>query len=80
MIRSIRIFDNMRYWGIDLNKAHQLYIGTYSRIDSIYNLIKNCRMKYRCWKYWQSSMLHDMYLAVVVANDMYLGVAEIEID
>ena len=38
-------FYNRRYWGIDMNEAHQLYLGTYSRIDSIDNLIKKSRMK-----------------------------------
>ena len=33
-------------------------------------------MKYRCWKYCHLPMLHTMSLAGVVANDMYLEVAE----
>ena len=40
-------FDNRRYWGIEMNEARQLYLGTYSRIDSIDHLVKNCRMEYR---------------------------------
>ena len=38
-------FYNRRYWGIEMNEARQLYLGTYSRIDFIDNLIKNCHMK-----------------------------------
>ena len=46
MIREINNFDNRRYWGIEMNEAHQLYIGTHARIDSIDRFIKNCCMKY----------------------------------
>ena len=63
-----------------MNKARQLYLGTYSHIDSIYNLIKNCRTKYRCWKYWNSPNIHAMYLAVVVAYDIYIKMEEGELD
>ena len=74
MIRGKGQFDNRRYWGIDMNEACQLYLGTYSRIDSIDCLIKNFCMKYRCWNYWHSPMLHAMSLSVVVAYDTYLEV------
>ena len=46
MIRERKNFDNRRYWRIEMNEAHQLYIGTYARIDSIDRFIKNCCMKY----------------------------------
>ena len=62
-----------------MNEVRQLYLGTYSRIDSIDHLIKNCRMKYRCWKYLHSPMIHAMYLAVVVAYDIYPDVVDVEI-
>ena len=29
MVRARGKFDNRRYWGIDMNKASQLYLGTY---------------------------------------------------
>ena len=63
---------NKRTWGIEMNAGRVLYLGTYSRIDSIDHLIKNCRLKYRIWKYWHSPMLHAMGLAIVIAYDMYL--------
>ena len=72
--------DNKRSWGIEMNAARELYLKTYSRIDSIDHLIKNCRLKYRSWKYWHSPMLHATALAIVVAYDMYLEVAEGELD
>ena len=53
-----------------MNKARQLYLRTYSRIDSIDHLIKNFRMKYRCWKYWHSPMIHVVSLEVVVDYEM----------
>ena len=58
-----------------MNGGRELYLGTYSRIDSIDHLIKNCRLKYRSWKYWHSPMLHATSLAIVIAYDMYLEVA-----
>ena len=72
--------DNKRSWGIEMNAARELYLKTYSRIDSIDHLIKNCRLKYRSWKYWHIPMLHATALAIVVAYDMYLEVAEGQLD
>ena len=59
-----------------MNAARELYLGTYSRIDSIDHLIKNCRMKYQSWKNWHSPMLHATSLAIVVAYDIYLEITE----
>jgi hypothetical protein len=72
--------ENKRFWGIKMNDARELYLGTYSRIDSIDHLIKNANMFYRSWKYWHSPMLHGKSLAVVVAYDLYLEVAEGKLD
>ena len=72
--------ENKRTWGIEMNSGRELYLGTYSRIDSIDHLIKNCRLKYRCWKYWHSPMLHITSLAIVVAYDIYLEVCEGKLD
>ena len=66
----------MRYWGIEMKKARQPYLGTYSHVDYIDHLITNCHMKYRCWNYWRSPMIHAMSLSVVVSYDMYLEVEE----
>ena len=71
IIRSRGQFDNRRYWGIDMNEARQLYLGTYSVIDSVDPLIKNCHRKYMCWKYLYLPMLHAMSLALFVACEMY---------
>jgi hypothetical protein len=71
---------NKRFWGIEMNDARELYLGTYSRIDSMDHLIKNASMFYRSWKYWHSPMLHGKSLAVVVAYDLYLEVAEGKLD
>ena len=76
MIRARGQFDNRRYWGIEMNEVRQLYLGNYSHIDSIYHLITNCHIKYRCWEYWHSPIIHAMSIAVVVDYDMYLDVAE----
>ena len=79
MIRARGQFDNIRYWGIETNKAHGLYLGTYSHIDYIDHIIKNCRMKYRYWKNWHSPMIQDISLAVIVDSRIFLEVAEGEI-
>ncbi len=71
---------NKRTWGFEMNPARELYLGTYSRIDSIDHLMKNCRLKYQSWKYWHSPMLHATALAIVIAYDMYLEVAEGKLD
>ena len=72
--------NNKRTWGIEMNAGRELYLGTYSRIDSIDHLIKNCRLKYRSWKYWHSPMLHATSLAICVAYDIYLEIAEGQLD
>ena len=59
-----------------MNAGRALYLGTYSRTDRIDHLIKNCRLKYRSWKYWHSPMIHAMGLAIVIAYDMYLELSE----
>ena len=51
MLTSKGYFDNIRYWVIEINNSRQIYIGTYSFIESIDDLIKNSRVKYRCWNY-----------------------------
>ena len=79
--RERGVLDAKKTWGIEMNAAReQLYLGTYSRIDSIDHLIKNCRLKYQSWKYWHSPMLHAMSLAIVIAYDMYLEVTEGKLD
>ena len=78
--RERGVGSKKRTWGIEMNSARELYLGTYSCIDSINHLIKNCRLKYHCWKYWHSPMLHATALAIVIAYDMYLEVAEGKLD
>jgi hypothetical protein len=47
--------ENKRFGGIEMNDARELYLDTYSRIDSINHLIKNANMFYRSsWKYLHS--------------------------
>jgi hypothetical protein len=54
-----------------MNKAQQLYLKTYGRVDTIYSLIRSCHMYYQSWKYWHSAKNHGS-LAIVVAHDMVL--------
>eukprot|EP00957_Ditylum_brightwellii_P183922 14009554-Ditylum_brightwellii.AAC.1 len=59
-----------------MNDARQLYLNTYYAIDRIDHCIKNCHMGYCCHKYWHSPKIHGKALAVVIAYDIYLEVAE----
>lgn len=69
-----------RYWGIEMNEARYLYLGTYWGVDRLDHMIKNANMFYRSWKYWHSAMIHAKAMAVVVAYDMYLECTEGQID
>ena len=59
-----------------MNEARELCLGSYGVVDTIDQLIKNCRMGHRSWKYWHAGMIHGKALAVVVAYDMYLECCE----
>ena len=59
-----------------MNAEGDLYLGTYSIMDSIDHLIKICPLKYFYWNYWHAPMLHAMVLAIVIAYNMYLDLAE----
>ena len=72
--------DKKRHYVIEQNAARLLYLKSYSRIDSMDHLIKNCKMKYRTWKYWHSPANHAKALATCVAYDMYLECCEGELD
>ena len=63
-----------------MNSGRNIYLNTYSRIDSIDHLVKNTRLKYRSWKYWHSPMLHAMALGFVISYDIYLELVEGNID
>jgi hypothetical protein len=63
-------------WAIKMNEACQLYLASYSWIDTIDLLIKNCNMFSVSWKYWHASKLHVQGLAVVVAYNMYKKIIE----
>ena len=68
--------DHKRHYVIEQNLTRLLYLKSYSRIDSIDHLIKNCKMRYNSWKYWHSPANHGKALAVTVAYDMYRECAE----
>ena len=72
--------DNKRIYGIEQNHARLLYLNTYSRIDSLDHMIKNCKLFYTSWKYWHSPVLHAKALAIVTAYDIYLECAEGKLD
>ena len=74
--RERGVSANKRTWGIEMNSSRSLYLRTYSRIDSIDHLIKNCKLSYRSWKYWHAPVLHATGLAIVTAYDIYLEACE----
>ena len=62
-------------WGIEMNSVRNIYLQSYYRIDCMDHMIKNV-LFYRSWNYWHSPMLQGEEMAVVLAYDMYLEVAE----
>ena len=72
--------DKKRKYAIEQNMARLVYLNTYSRIDSIDHLIKNCNLFYVSWKYWHSPKNHALSLAIVTAYDIYLEICEGKID
>jgi len=56
--------------------ARLVYLNSYSRIDSIDHMIKNCKIFYVSWKYWHLPKNHALSLAIVTAYDIYLEVCE----
>ena len=72
--------SNKRHYVIEQNQARLLYLKTYSRIDSLDHLIRNCKINYRTWKYWHAPVNHAKALAIVIAYDMYLKICEGQLD
>ena len=72
--------EKKRLYVIEQNHSRRLYLKTYSRIDSIDHLLKNIKVHYTSWKYWHSPVNHAKTLAVIIAHDMYLEVAEGKLD
>ena len=68
--------EHKRVYVIEQNTSRRLYLKSYSRIDSIDHLIKNCNLGYRTWKYWHAAMTHAKGLAITVAYDIYLEITE----
>ena len=60
-----------RKWVIEYNKAHQLYLSSYGKIDMIDTAVQKCHMGYRSWKYWHNAKTHGYALVQVTAYDMY---------
>jgi hypothetical protein len=69
-----------RIWGIEMNSSREMYLKTYSRIDVMDHLIKNCSMHYRSWQYWHSAMLHAKTMTIVTTYDMYIECAAGKLD
>ena len=63
-------------WGVKMNSERNLYLQRYYRIDCMDHMIKYAQLFDRLWKYWHSPMLRGKAMAVVVAYEMYLEVAE----
>jgi len=71
---------NKRKYAIEQNMARLLYLNTYSRIDSIDHMIKNCKLFYVSWKYWHSPKNHALALTIVTAYDIYLELCKGKLD
>ena len=59
-----------------MNEAREVYLKTYNAIDQLDHLIQNCKIFMKSWKYWHAPFNHVLAMAVVVAYDTYLEVAE----
>lgn len=60
-----------RHWVIEMNHARRLYLTSYNGIDVLDHLIKNCRLYYQTWKYWQVPKNHALAMAITCAYDIY---------
>ena len=72
--------QNKRRWVIEMNEARRLYLSTYNGIDVLDHHIKQANLFYRTWKYWHAPMNHALSIAIAVAYDVYLEVAEGNLD
>ncbi len=63
--------DEKRVWAIENNHPRQLYLTTYSQIDTVDHLLKHCYIFFLSWKYWHSPMRHAFALVIIAAYEMY---------
>ena len=54
-----------------MNDYRSVYLATNFKIYFMDHLIKNCRVLYQSWKYWNSLMIHAKVLAIFVAYDIH---------
>jgi hypothetical protein len=58
-------------WGIEQNKAREMYLRHYYGIDNLDHMIKNASNWHITWKYWHAPYLHAKTKGVIAAYDMY---------
>ena len=63
--------DQKRRWGIEMNQARQLYLGSYSAIDKIDQMVKNWFLYYITWRWWHAPVRHGKAIAMCMAYQMY---------
>ena len=68
--------SSKRLYAIEMNMSRQLYLHSYSRIDSIDSLLNSTNINYVTWKYWHAPVTHAKKLAIATAYDIYLEIAE----
>ena len=68
--------ENKRRWGIEMNEARQLYLGSYNQVDVWDHMMKIIHLFYISWKYWHAGFLHGDAAVIVSAYSFYCECCE----
>jgi hypothetical protein len=71
---------NKRRYGIEMNEPREVYLGSYSSMDSVDHLLKNWNCAYQSWKWWHAPMQHGLAFAATMAYFMYVECSEGDLD
>ena len=69
-----------RIWAIEMNKAWETYLKTYSAVDKIDQMLKDWYLHYCTWRWWHAPTHHGKAIAKLMAYSIYLQCAEGKVD
>ena len=72
--------ENKRRWAIEMNKARDTYLKTYSAVDKIDQTLLNYNINYRSWKWWHAPMRHAKAITMSMAYNIYVQCCEGSVD
>ncbi len=72
--------ENKRRWAIEMNKARDTYLKTYSSVDKIDQTLLNYNINYSSWKWWHAPMRHAKAIAMSMAYNLYVQCCEGGVD